>query len=153
MNPCAPNLGKPFESFAKPKRPVTAVFLHCTASSNPAVSAKTVNDWHLANRWACIGYHYLIRTDGVIEQGRDLERTPAAQNGYNSGTIAICVNGLKLEDFSSAQYEAVTRLCREINAAYGGRMRFRGHREVSAKACPVFDYKAVLGLDANGFMV
>ena len=30
---------------------------------------------------------------------------------------------------------------------------FHGHCEVAAKACPVFPYKAVLGLDAHGEMV
>ena len=43
------------------------------------------------------------------------------------------------------------RLCREIDDAYDV-MRFRGHREVSYKACPVFDYQTILGLDAEGYM-
>jgi hypothetical protein len=42
-------------------------------------------------------------------------------------------------------------LCGEINQVYGG-IRFRGHREVVAKECPVFDYRRVLSLDDRGFM-
>ena len=37
-----------------------------------------------------------------------------------------------------------------INNAYAGSVTFHGHREVAAKACPVFDYKDVLKLNAFG---
>jgi hypothetical protein len=80
-----------------------------------------------------------------------LERTPSAQGGYNTGTIAICLNGLDESDFTEEQYDALQWLCGEINRAYGG-IRFRGHNEVAAKACPVFDYRFVLGLNENGYM-
>lgn len=41
-------------------------------------------------------------------------------------------------------------LCRDIHAAYEGKITFHGHREVAAKACPVIDYKAILELDTVG---
>jgi len=153
MSACAPRLGQTVESFVKPKRAIDTVFIHCTASSNPSVDAKTVNQWHLNQGWSCIGYHAILTTNGVLQHGRDWEQTGAHASGYNTGSLGISLNGLNVSDFNEKQFERLRTFCEEINNAYGGRMRFRGHREVAAKECPVFDYRKVLGLDRNGYMV
>lgn len=151
-NSYTPNLGEPVTKFVKPNRAVDVVFLHCTATSNPSFDAKACHDLHVdQNGWSAIGYTYLITTQGEIQYGRDLEQTPAAQSGYNTGSIAISLNGLEVEDFNQAQLDALRWLCGEIEAAYGG-MRYRGHCEVAAKSCPVFDYHKELGLNADGYM-
>ncbi len=87
---------------------------------------------------------------GQLEPGRPLERTPAAQGGNNRGTIAICLHGLDEDKFTSQQFGKLKSLAVEINNAYSGEVTFHGHREVAAKACPVFDYKQVLKLDVFG---
>ncbi len=139
--------------FKKPAREVHTVFLHCSASDRPEHdSAAVIDSWHKANGWAGIGYHFFIRKDGTIETGRDIEKIPAAQSSFNPGTIAICAHGLKKENFTDVQLAAVKSLCTEINNAYGWTLRFRGHKEVANKACPVFDYKALLNLDSQGNM-
>lgn len=138
--------------FRKPARPVSRVFIHCSASDNPAHdSAAVIDAWHKANGWAGIGYHFFIRKDGTLEIGRDLEKTPAAQEGNNVGTIAICLSGLESEKFTEAQFAMLRALCDQINRAYGIlKVTFHGHCEVSAKTCPVVDYRAVLSLTAAG---
>lgn len=139
--------------FTKPKRPVDRVFLHCSASDNPAHdNVATMRAWHKANGWSDVGYHLFIRKDGTLEPGRSLELTPAAQSGHNTGTIAICCHGLDERNFTAAQFDTLRTLCGEINAAYGGKVTFHGHCEVSAKACPVYDYRKVLGLDRDGHL-
>ena len=137
--------------FKKPRRTVRRVFLHCSASDNPAHdNAATMDRWHKQRGWSGIGYHFFIRKDGTLEYGRDIEKTPAAQAGNNRGTIAICCHGLDKNRFTEAQQFTLYKLCVEINQAYGGHVTFHGHREVAAKACPVFDYKRWLGLDQYG---
>jgi hypothetical protein len=102
--------------------------------------------WHVdENRWSDIGYHYLIDKRGNVMHGRPLEKTPAAQKGHNTGTIAIMVHGL--EWFTEDSMKALRHLCRQINLAYSGRISFHGHCEVSNKSCPVFEYKRILMLD------
>ncbi len=151
-NSYTPDLGETVEAFEKPKRPVNVVFVHCTATSNPNFEAEECHDLHVDdNGWSAIGYHYLICTSGEIQYGRDVEQVPAAQSGYNTNSIAISLNGLDVKDFNQKQLDALRWLSAEINEAYGG-IRFRGHCEVAAKACPVFDYKFELGLDAEGYM-
>lgn len=138
--------------FRAPKRAVSRVFLHCSASDNPAHdNVATMDSWHKERGWSGVGYHFFIRKSGELEIGRDLEVTPAAQEGNNKGTIAICLHGLKSENFTAAQFATLVTLCGQINEAYRGAVSFHGHCEVARKACPVFDYKRVLGLH-NGVL-
>ena len=142
--------------FTRPQRDVDRVFIHCSASDNADHdSIEVMRRWHMdpkpAGRgWSDVGYHFFIRKDGVLEDGRPLERIPAAQGGNNTGTIAICLHGLEEEKFTSAQFETLVTLCKEIDEAYDSQITFHGHREVANKACPVFDYVRVLGLDSDG---
>lgn len=142
------------KAIRKSKRFVTKVFIHCSASDNPLHDdARIIEKWHLERGFAEIGYHYFIRKSGDIQEGRDLEKRPAAQKNRNVCTIAICVHGLHEPLFTNMQRVSLKALCLILNKAYGGGLTFHGHKEVDpARACPVFDYRAWLGLDANGNM-
>lgn len=135
-------------SFTKPSRHVERVFLHCSASEIDMEGQGMVDEirrWHLKRGFSDVGYHVLIDKAGLVLHGRDLEKMPAAQKRHNARTIAIMVHGLT--DFPAVMLEACRALCAEINEAYQGRITFHGHCEVSAKSCPVFDYRALLALD------
>jgi N-acetyl-anhydromuramyl-L-alanine amidase AmpD len=139
--------------FTKPQRLVNRVFLHCSASDNPHHdNIKTITEWHLQRGFTGIGYHYFISKDGVIHIGRNIDASPAAQVGHNKGTIAICLHGLEKKNFTDKQFASLKNLCECINIAYDGKITFHGHREVSNKDCPVFDYKKVLNLDHKGYI-
>ena len=141
--------------FEKPNRHVERVFLHCSASEMDMSGQAMVDEirrWHKARGWSDVGYHSLIDKLGEVLPGRSLERTPAAQKGHNRGTIAIMVHGLELDLFPAAALNACAVLCHDINKAYEGRISFHGHCEVSAKTCPVFDYRGLLQLDRFGRM-
>ena len=149
---------KPFV-FAMPGRPVHSLFFHCSASDRPEHDdVSVIRDWHVrGNGWQDVGYHFYIKRDGTIQRGRSLEMTPAAQgNGFNAGTIAVCLGGLTKAQFTPAQFEAGYSIVRAIVDAYersGITIRVRGHREVYPKECPVFDYHRAFGLDADGYPV
>ena len=139
--------------FTRPRRRVHTTWLHCSASDRAAHDDVAVmRRWHLARGFADVGYHFFIQKNGNIQAGRPLERTPSAQRGHNDGAIAICLHGLEEAKFTNKQFASVQALCSAILQAYAGRMRYRGHCEVSSKTCPVFDYRQVLGLDADGHM-
>ena len=139
--------GAPID-FTKPTRPVHSTWVHCSASDEPAHDDVAVmRRWHLARNWSDVGYHFFIRKNGDIQAGRDLEQIPAAQAGHNDGAIAICLHGLEVQLFTEAQLDSLRCLARAIDNAYDKSMRFRGHREVSTKTCPVFNYQLALGLD------
>lgn len=142
-------------AFRKPTREIDRVFLHCSASDEDEHDDVAVmRRWHVDERgWDDVGYHFFIKKDGTIQPGRDLEKAPAAQRGHNTGTVAICLHGLTVGRFTRNQYHSLIALCREIDGALGGMASFHGHSEVSSKACPVFPYRVVLGLDVHGEMV
>jgi N-acetyl-anhydromuramyl-L-alanine amidase AmpD len=142
--------------FVKPKRPVSRIFIHCTAYGRGDLKGKAllnaVDSWHKARGWDKVGYHYLIDRDGLlIPTYRGLEEKPIAQANNNTGTIAICLDGLAITDFNAKQFATLRALADDIDAAYLNLVHYHGHCEVANKACPVFDYKAVLGLDAAGY--
>ena len=144
--------------FQKPDRPVDRVFIHCSASdSTEHDDVEVIRKWHTeppphGRGWSDVGYHFFIRKTGRVEKGRPIERTPAAQRGNNTGTIAICLHGLKAEKFTGHQFRALVKLTSDIDEAYDSQITFHGHCEVAAKDCPVFDYKRVLGLSDDGAM-
>ena len=140
-------------SFTSPKRKISTIFLHCSATdveSHDDISV--MKRWHMVdNGWSRVGYHFFINKNGNIQQGCPIEQIPIAQKGHNTGSIAICLHGLKKSKFTTQQLESVKKLCKAITDSYDKKIRIRGHKEVSSKACPVFDYKATLGLDADGY--
>jgi len=140
--------------FNKPEREVQTVFIHCSASDNPSHDdIAVIKQWHLDKGWSDVGYHYFIRKSGVIESGRDLERTPAAQKGHNTGSIAICIHGLDIDKFPSEQLDVLKKLCLDIDDAYHHETTFHAHNEVNLhKTCPVIDVKALLNLDSHGYI-
>lgn len=140
-------------SIKKPKRVVTRVFLHCSASDKPEHdNPQTIEKWHLARKFKEIGYHFYIDKAGNIFEGRSLDTHPAAQAGHNANTIAICVGGLKKENFTVEQKRALIALCLHLEHVIKG-LTFHGHKEVNAgKECPVFDYKKWLDLSDHGVM-
>lgn len=139
--------------FRKPARFVGRVFLHCSASDNPDHdNVATMDLWHKQRGWTGVGYHFFIRKSGLLEIGRDIEKVPAAQEGHNAGSIAICLHGLARDKFTEAQFRTLVGLCHQINEAYAGHVTFHGHCEVARKACPVFDYKSLLSLGTGGVL-
>jgi len=139
--------------FHRPNRKVYCTFIHCSASDNPAHDdVSVITQWHIERGWNTIGYHYFIKKDGTIQEGRSLERIPAAQKGYNTGSIAICLHGLDIDLFTEEQFNSLRDLCNQISDSYY-EMTFHGHNEVNPnKTCPVFNVKEVLNLDAKGKM-
>lgn len=136
-------------------RKVNRVFIHCSASDRMTDDdVSVIKKWHTSpdpkdksKPWSDVGYHFFIKQGGTLQQGRNIEVVPAAQEGNNTGTIAICCAGLTT--FSEAQFKSLRELCHAIKTNLPD-VTFHGHCEVSSKTCPVFDYRKVLNLDSLG---
>ncbi len=139
--------------FIKPARKIHSVFLHCSASDHSAHDdIAVIKQWHLRRGFHDVGYHYFIQKNGNIQKGRPLANIPAAQSGFNRASLAICLHGLTETSFTTEQFRSLKELCYKIQESHTAPLRFRGHREVSMKTCPVFDYRAILDLDDHGFL-
>ena len=93
------------------------------------------------NGWAGIGYHYLIRKDGMIEQGRRPNMIGAHAYRHNKNSVGICLAGnFDLGDPTKAQLQSVEVLlgwlCRKYNLDPLKRGVIVGHRDVNDTSCP-----------------
>ncbi len=143
--------------FNKPERKVDRVVVHCTASDNEDLYGpylkEALHQWHVIERgWSAVGYNLIIDMKGRVLQGRPLERTPAAQRGHNTGSIAVCIHGLS--EFTGESISTLQTLCNEINEAYGGDIVFLPHNHFDKnKECPVFSVQDVLQTDDEGYIL
>ena len=145
-------------SIKKSRRKIYGIVIHCTATkAGVDLNAEDVRRIHKAQGWADIGYHYLIRIDGRIENGRDVDLIGAHVSGYNTNTIGVCYVGGLDEKGNPAdtrtpnQKDSLRRLLKMLRAAYPG-ASIKGHRDYSPdkngngsieswewmKSCPCF---------------
>lgn len=124
------------------------IILHHIGNTNADVSAATVHQWHLANGWAGIGYHYLIRKDGTIERGRPRDTVGAHCYGENWHSIGVNIVGnFETNEPTAAQIDAAERLVAVLCRLYGLRpsgATIKGHRDFNATACPGENLYAML---------
>ena len=89
------------------------VILHHAEASSATVW--DINDWHLANGWTGIGYHYYIRKDGSVYRGRPEWALGAHAVGHNDRSIGICCEGAYMtETMPAAQLMSLKALRRDI---------------------------------------
>lgn len=132
-------------------RQITKIVVHCAATpSDMDVGVKEIRSWHLKRGFNDIGYHFVIRRDGKIEKGRDVETIGAHVEGHNKNSIGIClVGGYKRvgkqlateNNFTPAQFDTLAELLKQLEAKYKG-VKFYGHRDLNpGKDCPSFSLK------------
>jgi len=83
----------------------TKAVIHHTASFD--VSANTIDRWHKARGWDEIGYHFVIRANGDIEEGRPLTKKGAHAKGRNH-YVGIALTGFN--DFTAMQIKSLRGL-------------------------------------------
>lgn len=126
-------------------RKITEIIVHCTATrEGKDYTVNEVRQWHKARGFADIGYHYLIRLNGGLEEGRDLSIAGAHCVGHNTNSIGVCyVGGLDSEGNpkdtrTSEQKIALKTLLTSLRISFPD-AEIHGHCDFAAKACPCFD--------------
>ncbi|MBR4904602.1 MAG: N-acetylmuramoyl-L-alanine amidase [Selenomonadaceae bacterium] len=105
-------------------------------------SAEEIHKFHQeVNGWAGIGYHYVIRKDGTIEQGRRPQMVGAHAYKHNRNSVGICVAGnFELAKPERKQLDSLklltARLCQryKLNPMKDGVIV--GHRNLNDTDCP-----------------
>ena len=130
-------------------RPIDTIIVHASATRpSMDIGAGTIRKWHKARGWSDIGYHWVIRRDGIVEPGRPLARPGAHTRGHNRTSIGIClIGGVDVDNapdanFTRSQYESLERVIRgSIATANGSITTILGHRDFPGvtKACPCFN--------------
>lgn len=139
-------------------REINLIVVHASATPvDMDIGAEEIRCWHTDPKpkgrgWDDIGYHYVIRRNGVRELGRPIEKQGAHAHGFNEHSIGIClVGGVNANDrtkaeanFTHEQYAELNKLLIELCYMYViPRNNVVGHRDLPGvtKACPCFDVK------------
>lgn len=107
---------------------------HHTASVQ--ISPEKINEMHSNKGWSGIGYHYYIRKDGTIYNGRPEDAVGAHAIGKNKDSIGICLEGnFEQEKLTKAQEDALVSLSIEMILKYNIKDSM-GHKDVYSTLCP-----------------
>jgi len=155
----------------RPESHITELIIHCAATPNGRpFTAEDIDRWHAergfrrdpraldgrgpwagwglhASRLLHIGYHYVIRVNGVVEVGRRRTETGAHCRGRNATSIGVCLIGT--DRFTPAQWQALARLVQAEQQRQADLhlppLTVCGHRVFNRhKTCPGFDVAAWL---------
>jgi N-acetylmuramoyl-L-alanine amidase len=142
-----------YKANTKKREKTDFIAIHCSATGNQNFGASDIDKWHRKNGWACIGYHYVIKRDGTVEEGREESVIGAHVADWNAVSLGICmVGGVSADDhtkaennFTKAQFESLKKLLVDLKVRYP-KAKIQGHRDFPkvAKACPSFDVAAWL---------
>ena len=112
--------------------------VHCSATPDDEdIGAREIHAMHLGFGWHGIGYHKVIRRNGVCEQGRPEYWIGAHVYGFNPESLGVCLIGC--DDFSSAQFATLEH----VLTLWRGQYPFAdilGHCDFdyTEKTCPNF---------------
>lgn len=122
------------------------IVVHC-AATKPSMdtSAADIDRWHRERGWLKIGYHFVVRRNGEIEEGRHIEEVGAHASGYNSSSVSVCLIGGLSEDgkssennFTEEQWESFGAVIDTLTNRYPN-AKVIGHNDISKKDCPTFN--------------
>lgn len=125
------------------------IVLHHRGGNGDAYS---IHNLHLQNGWSGIGYHFYIRKDGSIYQGRPIECTGAHAQGHNNHSIGICFEGnFDVEGMTKAQIESGRDLIEFIRYRYSAVLPLAKHSDLCATSCPGkhFDLDAITAISVD----
>lgn len=128
------------------KRNIEELIVHCSATpEGKDYTVDNIRQWHLAEGFSDIGYHYVIYRDGSIHIGRNESISGAHCTGHNTISIGICYIGGLASDGKTpkdtrtpAQKVALLKLLKELKTKYP-KAKIHSHKDFANKACPSFD--------------
>lgn len=135
------------------------IVVHCSDTPEKLdVGVNDIRKWHKDRGWKDIGYHYVIRRNGLIEAGRNYDVVGAHVSGFNKNSIGICLVGRE-KNYSEEQWKSLARALKSLTQYYKGAIAL-GHCDldpVKKRNCPGFDVKswwarqATSALDSRDF--
>ena len=110
------------------------IILHHMASDG---TAEDIHRIHLNNGWSGIGYHFFVRLNGEIYEGRPIDKVGAHIVGQNAHSIGVCFEG-NYENRTIMPYEqlqAGRELLEYLKNKYP-KATIGKHKDFQSTACP-----------------
>jgi N-acetylmuramoyl-L-alanine amidase len=110
------------------------IVLHHIDANN--VNAFDIHRWHLNKGWSGIGYHFLVKKDGTIQEGRPIDTVGSHTLRYNAISVGVAFEGRYMNDtMPDVQYNAGMELISYLKGLYPN-AQIKGHKDLQATACP-----------------
>lgn len=123
----------------------TRVILHCSDSpdSNDKIGVVEIDRWHRERGFDCVGYHWVIKRNGMLERGRPDHVQGAHAKGHNHDSLGVCWVGRN--NPTGAQIIAIVQLYAIISLNHKIKHKnWFGHHELdSGKTCPNLNMNTV----------
>lgn len=121
------------------------IVVHCAATkASMDIGVREIRQWHVQKGWLDIGYHFVIRRNGMVEEGRPQSVIGAHVEGHNSTSVGICLaggiddKGQPQNNFTPEQFATLAELLSKLKLSYPT-AKICGHNDLTdAKACPSF---------------
>jgi N-acetyl-anhydromuramyl-L-alanine amidase AmpD len=121
------------------------IVVHCAATkAGMDIGVREVRQWHVQRGFLDIGYHFVIRRNGTVEDGRPHDVVGAHVEGFNSRSIGICLaggidsKGKPENNFTPEQFNSLKLMLIAQMRAYP-HATVVGHNDLfKGKACPSF---------------
>lgn len=118
------------------------IILHHIEASRPGstIPVTDIDEWHKANGWCGIGYHFYVTKTGKVYRGRPEDAIGAHALNHNVNTLGIAVEGkYQSESMPKAQKDAVIKLGQYLRRKYEIDTILR-HKDVNSTDCPGKNY-------------
>ena len=81
------------------------IVIHCADTPDDRdVDMATIKKWHVEERgWSDIGYHFVIRRNGLVEAGRDIKLSENRVEGYRNFATKLW-NAARFCEFNKTEY-------------------------------------------------
>lgn len=129
----------------KTRAETKAIFVHCSATKpSMDIGVREIRQWHKEQGWLDVGYHFIIRRDGTVEEGRPVEAVGSHVKDWNNVSVGVClVGGIdssgKFEaNFTKEQMDSLEIKLEELQDMYPDAV-IKAHHDVAPKACPSFN--------------
>jgi N-acetyl-anhydromuramyl-L-alanine amidase AmpD len=125
-------------------RIISLIIVHCSAvRPDQQSSAAQIDTWHRQRGFHLgIGYHYVVRRNGSVEQGRPEYMVGAHCMNHNRHSIGVCyeggldIRGQPADTRTAAQKAALRRLLEDLHRRYPQAL-IVGHHDLNPqKDCP-----------------
>tara|TARA_R110000824_G_scaffold300622_1_gene488632 strand:+ start:394 stop:804 length:411 start_codon:yes stop_codon:yes gene_type:complete len=131
-------------------RKIDKIILHCSGTPElKDFDVEDIRDWHVnGNNWSDVGYHFIIKLDGTIQDGRPIKKIGAHVKGKNRSSIGICYIGGMNRDMTNwqdtrtkKQKESLLLLINDLKKRFPNTIVY-GHKDfTNKKLCPSFNAK------------
>lgn len=128
-----------------PRTRTEAIFVHCSATKpSQDIGVETIRMWHKQQGWLDVGYHFIIKRDGTVEEGRPVDVIGSHVKDWNYKSVGVClVGGINDKgnfeaNFTPAQMFSLDVMLKTLKGKYP-QAEIKAHHDVAPKACPSFD--------------